>query len=76
MLSVNISAYKGNIPRNHVLVRIRRVIYTPDRASYYYYRTFSRGIVLIYHPVSNTTMPTGRRYLRLLAIHSLKLVRE
>ena len=22
MLSVNISAYKGNIPRNHVLVRI------------------------------------------------------
>jgi len=27
MLSVNISAYKGNIPRNHVLVRIRRVIY-------------------------------------------------
>lgn len=28
MLSINISAYKGNIPRNHVLVRILFIIRT------------------------------------------------
>ena len=28
MLSVNVSAYKGNIPRNHVLVRILFIIWT------------------------------------------------
>lgn len=28
MLSVNISAYKGDIPRNHVLVRILHIVWT------------------------------------------------
>ena len=28
MLSVNVSAYKGDIPRNHVLVRILFIIWT------------------------------------------------
>jgi hypothetical protein len=30
MLSVNVSAYKGDIPRNHVLVRTLFVVLNPN----------------------------------------------
>lgn len=30
MLSANVSAYKGNIPRNHVLVRILSIVQIPQ----------------------------------------------
>lgn len=48
MLSVNVSAYKGNIPRNHVLVRIPFIIWT-------YQLTFLQDILKKYR----FDLPTG-----------------
>lgn len=58
MLSIKISAYKGNIPRNHVLVYILLLARQPN---WFRNRLYLRGTVLTYRLVSNMTLPTGRR---------------
>ena len=45
LLSVNVSAYKGDIPRNHILVCILFVTWIFNSS---FFRTYSSGIDLIY----------------------------
>ena len=73
LLSVNISAYKGDIPRNHILVRVLLVI---ECYTYFHFRTYSNNIDLICHRASNMITRIGRRLQLMSVIPSLKLEQE
>ena len=71
MLSVNISAYKGDIPRNHVLVRcLNSALTYPSWLICVLCRTSSKGIGLICQWALNMTSQTGRKLVSSLVILS------